>query len=144
MRYAGLANYFLIVWDIMRFARAAGIRCQGRGSAANSLVAYLLGIGPIDPLRHNLVFERFLSRERPVLPDIDLDVDAVRREEVIQYLYQCYGAEHVTLACTFITFQARSALNEVAKALGLDPTALQHAEPGLDVARLQVPGGAVE
>lgn len=67
-----------------------------------------------------------------------------RREEVIQYLYQCYGAEHVTLACTFITFQARSALNEVAKALGLDPTALQHAEPGLDVARLQVPGGAVE
>ncbi|NWF81123.1 MAG: DNA polymerase III subunit alpha [Chloroflexi bacterium] len=134
--HAGLANYFLIVWDIVRFARAAGIRCQGRGSAANSLVAYLLGIGPIDPLRHKLVFERFLSPERPVLPDIDLDVDAARREEVIQYLYQRYGAEHVALACTFITFQARSALNEVAKALGLDPTALQHAEPGLEVARL--------
>jgi DNA polymerase-3 subunit alpha len=71
---AGLANYFLIVWDIGRFAREAGIRCQGRGSAANSLVAYLLGISPIDPLAYELVFERFLSDERPTLPDIDQDI----------------------------------------------------------------------
>ncbi|NTU81910.1 MAG: PHP domain-containing protein [Chloroflexales bacterium] len=121
---ARLANYLLIVWDLVRFARAQGIRCQGRGSAANSLVAYLLGIGPIDPLRHHLVFERFLSPERPALPDIDLDVDAARREEVIQYLYRRYGAEHVALACTFITFQARSALRDEA-VLGL--TAGDHA-----------------
>lgn len=124
---AGLANYFLIVWDLVRFARSQGIRCQGRGSAANSLVAYLLGISPIDPLRHNLVFERFLSAERPLLPDIDLDVDALRREEVIQYLYRRYGDEHVALACTFITFQARSALNDVARALDLTPDALRGA-----------------
>ena len=75
---AGLANYLLIVWDLVRFARSQGIRCQGRGSAANSLVAYLLGIGPIDPLRHQPVFERFLSAERPTLPGIDLGVDAAR------------------------------------------------------------------
>ena len=82
-----LTNYFLIVWDIMRFAREQGIRCQGRGSAANSLVAYLLGITPIDPLAHDLVFERFLSSERPTTPDIDIDFQADRREEVIQYIY---------------------------------------------------------
>ncbi len=84
---AGLANYFLIVWDIVRFAREQGIRCQGRGSAANSLVAYLLYISPVDPIRHDLVFERFLSSERQVVPDIDVDFDAQRREEVIQYIY---------------------------------------------------------
>jgi len=77
---AGLANYLLIVWDLVRFARSQGIRCQGRGSAANSLVAYLLGIGPIDPLRHQPVFERFLSAERPTLPGIDLGVDAARTD----------------------------------------------------------------
>jgi error-prone DNA polymerase len=129
---AGLANYLLIVWDLVRFARSSGIRCQGRGSAANSLVAYLLGIGPIDPLRHSLVFERFLSSERPSLPDIDLDVDAARREELIQYLYARYGQEHVALACTFITFQARSALNEVAQALGVAPALLREAELGIE------------
>jgi error-prone DNA polymerase len=142
---AGLANYLLIVWDLVRFARAQGIRCQGRGSAANSLVAYLLGIGPIDPLRHNLVFERFLSAERPALPDIDLDVDAARREEVIQYLYTRYGQEHVALACTFITFQARSALNDVAKALGVDMEVVRRAELGLEEgAERPTEGAAVE
>jgi DNA polymerase III alpha subunit len=80
---AGLSNYLLIVWDIVRFANMRGIRCQGRGSAANSLVAYLLGISVIDPIAHNLVFERFLSAERPALPDIDIDIQADRREEVI-------------------------------------------------------------
>lgn len=121
---AGLANYLLIVWDLVRFARSQGIRCQGRGSAANSLLAYLLDISPVDPRRHRLVVERFLSAERPVLPDIDLDVDAQRREEVIQYLYTRYGHEHVALACTFITFQARSALADVARALAIDPDRL--------------------
>jgi error-prone DNA polymerase len=116
---AGLANYFLIVWDLVRFARDNGIRCQGRGSAANSLVAYLLGISPIDPLAHDLVFERFLSDERALPPDIDLDIQADRREEVIQYVYRRYGADHAAMACTLVTFQARSALRDVGKALGL-------------------------
>ncbi len=119
----GLANYFLIVWDIMCFARSQGIRCQGRGSAANSLVAYLLEITPIDPLAHDLVFERFLSQERPGMPDIDIDFDALRREEVIQYVYQRYGREHAAMACTFVTFQTRSALRDIGRALGL-PTDL--------------------
>ncbi len=121
---AGLANYFLIVWDIVRFARQQGIRCQGRGSAANSLVAYLLGISPVDPLVHELVFERFLSAERSLAPDIDLNFDAARREEVIQYVYQKYGLEHAAMACTFVTYQKRSALREVGQALGLPPLLL--------------------
>jgi error-prone DNA polymerase len=120
----GLANYFLIVWDIMRFARSQGIRCQGRGSAANSLVAYLLGITPIDPLAHDLVFERFLSEERPHLPDIDIDFDALRREEVIQYVYTRYGRDHAAMACTFVTFQQRSAIRNVGRALGYPPELL--------------------
>ena len=123
---AGLANYFLIVWDIVRHAREQGIRCQGRGSAANSLAAYLLYISPIDPLQHDLVFERFLSEERlqadaGFMPDIDLDFDAARREEVIQYLYRQYGAAHAAMACTYVTFRARSALRDVARVLGLSP-----------------------
>jgi error-prone DNA polymerase len=118
---AGLSNYFLIVWDIVRFARQAGILCQGRGSAANSLVAYLLHISPIDPLAHDLVFERFLSSERQVTPDIDIDFDAQRREEVIQYIYQRYGEAHTAMACTFVTFQWRSAIRDVGKVLGLAP-----------------------
>ncbi|MGB3714103.1 MAG: PHP domain-containing protein, partial [Candidatus Promineifilaceae bacterium] len=118
---AGLPNYFLIVWDIVRFARNEGIRCQGRGSAANSLVAYLLYISPIDPIAHDLVFERFLSAERQVVPDIDIDFDAQRREEVIQYIYERYGAEHTAMACTFVTFRSRSALRDISKALALQP-----------------------
>ena len=118
---AGLANYFLIVWDIVRYSRQAGIRCQGRGSAANSLVAYLLHISPIDPLAHDLVFERFLSDERQAVPDIDIDFDAQRREEVIQYIYQTYGADHTAMACTFVTFRPRSAIRDIGKALGLEP-----------------------
>ncbi len=116
---AGLANYFLIVADIVAFARRQGIRCQGRGSAANSLVAYLLHISPIDPLAHGLVFERFLSDERQVVPDIDLDFESERREEVIQYIYQTYGPAHVAMACTFVTFRRRSAVRDVGKVLGL-------------------------
>ncbi|MGD8966997.1 MAG: DNA polymerase III subunit alpha [Anaerolineae bacterium] len=121
----GLANYFLIVWDIVRFAREAGIRCQGRGSAANSLVAYLLGISPIDPIACDLVFERFLSPERGSPPDIDVDIAADRREEVIQYVYRRYGREHAAMACTFVTFRARSAVRDVARALGFAPALVE-------------------
>ena len=129
---AGLANYFLIVWDIVRYARENGILCQGRGSAANSLAAYLLGITPIDPLAHDLVFERFLSAERTLAPDIDIDFQADRREEVIQYIYRRYGADHAAMACTFVTFQARSALRDVGKALGLSAGLLDQAEKAFD------------
>ena len=129
---AGLANYFLIVWDIVRFARQKGIRCQGRGSAANSLVAYLLGITPVDPLAHDLVFERFLSDERAIAPDIDMDFQADRREEVIQYVYQRYGPEHTAMACTLVTFRARSAMRDVGKALGFPLGLLDRAAKALD------------
>jgi len=128
---AGLANYFLIVWDIVRFARERGIRCQGRGSAANSLVAYLLGISPIDPLAHDLVFERFLSDERALPPDIDIDFQADRREEVIQYVYRRYGPEQSAMACTVVTFRARSALRDVGKALGISERELRMADGDL-------------
>ncbi len=124
---AGLANYFLIVWDIVRFARQQGIPCQGRGSAAGSLVVYLLFISPIDPLAHDLVFERFLSDERRAVPDIDIDFDAGRREEVIQYIYERYGEAHTAMACTFVTFQRRSAVRDVGKALGLSPEVIESA-----------------
>lgn len=130
---SGLSNYFLIVWDIVRFAREQGILCQGRGSAANSLVAYLLGISPVNPLAHDLVFERFLSSERQVVPDIDLDFQADRREEVIQYVYQRYGLEHAAMACTLVTFRARSAIRDVGKALGLPPDLLDQVTTTLDV-----------
>ncbi len=124
---AGLANYFLIVWDIVRFARENGIRCQGHGSSANSLVAYLLAISPIDPLAHHLVFERFLSDERRSVPDIDIDFMADRREEVIQYVYARYGADYTAMACTFVTFRERSARREVGKVLGLPPELIESA-----------------
>ncbi len=117
----GLANYFLVVWDIVRFACERGIRCQGRGSAANSVVAYLLKIAPIDPIEHRLVFERFLSEERQMTPDIDMDFDAETREEVIQYLYEKYGRTHAAMACTFVTYRHRSVIRDVAKAWGFAP-----------------------
>ena len=129
---AGLANYFLIVWDIVRFALQEGVRCQGRGSAANSLVAYLLYISPIDPIAHDLVFERFLSSERQVVPDIDIDFDAQRREEVIQYIYKRYGSDHTAMACTYVTFRTRSAIRDIGKALGLAPDVIATAVRALD------------
>ena len=114
---AGLAGYFLIVWDIVRFSREKGIRCQGRGSAANSIVAYLLGITSIDPLQHHLLFERFLSPDRHTMPDIDIDFAADRREEVIQYVYTKYGREHTGMVCNWVTYHARSALRDLGKVL---------------------------
>ena len=118
----GLANYFLVVWDIVRFSWEKGIRCQGRGSAANSLVAYLLMIAPIDPIKHRLVFERFLSSERQMTPDIDMDFDAETREDVIQYLYEKYGRTHAAMACTFVTYRHRSVIRDVGKAWGFAPS----------------------
>jgi error-prone DNA polymerase len=120
----GLAGYFLVVWDIVRFARKEGIRCQGRGSAANSLVAYLLDITPVDPLRYNLLFERFLSGAAHTMPDIDVDFAADRREEVIQYVYDRYGEEHVGMVCNVVTYRARLARREAAKALAFPPDVL--------------------
>ncbi len=129
---AGLAGYFLIVWDLVRFARARGIRCQGRGSAANSLVAYLLGITAIDPLRHHLLFERFLSDDSHTMPDIDLDFAADRREEVIQYVYETYGADHTAMVCNVVTYQARSALRDLGKALDFPAPAVERLARSLD------------
>ncbi|MBN1250202.1 MAG: DNA polymerase III subunit alpha [Anaerolineae bacterium] len=126
-----LANYFLIVADIVHFSRSQGVRCQGRGSAANSLVAYLLNISPIDPIAIDLVFERFLSTERPRPPDIDIDFAADRREEVIQYVYERYGRDHAAMACTLVTFRARSAVRDVARALGFPPALVERLAEGL-------------
>ena len=133
-----LANYFLLVWDLMRFARKRGILCQGRGSAANSLVSYLLGITPIDPLSAGLVFERFLSHERPNPPDIDIDCAADRREEVIQYIYNKYGHDHVAMACTIVTFRARSALRDVGFVLGFDERLLKRVSAEIEDLSLSI------
>ena len=113
--------YFLTVCDIVEFARSRGILCQGRGSAANSAVCYCLGITAVDPARMSLLFERFISRERNEAPDIDVDFEHERREEVMQYVYEKYGRDRAALTATVITYRPRSALRDVAKALGLDP-----------------------
>jgi error-prone DNA polymerase len=110
--------YFLTVHDIVRFAREKGILCQGRGSAANSAVCYCLHITEIDPSRSRVLFERFISRERDEPPDIDVDFEHDRREEVIQYIYAKYGRERAAIAATVISYRAKSALRDVGKALG--------------------------
>ncbi len=117
--------YFLTVADIVDFARGRGILCQGRGSAANSAVCYCLGITEVDPARGNLLFERFISRERAEPPDIDVDFEHQRREEVIQYLYAKYGRDRAALAATVIRYRSRSALRDVGKALDVDPRAIE-------------------
>ncbi len=111
--------YFLTVHDLVAFARAHDILCQGRGSAANSAVCYCLGITEVDPSRMSLLFERFVSRERNEPPDIDVDFEHARREEVIQYVYRKYGRERAALAATVITYRLRSAVRDTGKALGL-------------------------
>ena len=110
--------YFLTVYDIVNFARSRNILCQGRGSAANSAVCYCLGITEVDPARSSLLFERFISRERAEPPDIDVDFEHQRREEVIQYLYSKYGRERAALAATVISYRTRGALRDVGRALG--------------------------
>jgi error-prone DNA polymerase len=111
--------YFLTVYDIVRFARMRGILCQGRGSAANSAVCFCLGITEVDPERGNLLFERFISPERREPPDIDVDFEHERREEVIQYIYQRYGRARAGIAATVICYRARSAIRDVSKVFGL-------------------------
>ena len=112
--------YFLTVYDIVAFARSQGILCQGRGSAANSAVCFCLGITEVDPERMATLVERFISKERNEPPDIDVDFEHERREEVIQYIYQKYGRERAALAATIITYRPRSAVRDVGKTLGLD------------------------
>jgi error-prone DNA polymerase len=113
--------YFLTVHDIVRFARGRNILCQGRGSAANSAVCFALGVTEVDPVRVNLLFERFLSRERNEPPDIDIDFEHERREEVIQYVFGRYGRERAALTAVATQYRGRSAIRDVAKALGLPP-----------------------
>ena len=115
----GYEPYFLTVWDLVRFAKSRGILCQGRGSAANSAVCYCLGITSVDPSRFDVLFERFVSRERDEAPDIDIDFEHERREEVLQYLYQKYGRDRAGMTGVVITYRPRSAIRDVGKALGL-------------------------
>ena len=119
IRRLGLSGYFLIVWDIMEYARKNGIPAQGRGSAANSIVAYILGITKVDPIRHRLFVGRFINEEMSSLPDIDIDISTNHRERLIQYVYEKYGEEHTAMVCTYVTFQAKNAIREVGKAMGL-------------------------
>ncbi|MBK7823888.1 error-prone DNA polymerase [Nannocystis sp.] len=132
-------GYFLTMWEIVQFCRRAGILCQGRGSAANSAVCYCLGITAIDPVRMDLLFERFISRERAEPPDIDLDIEHERREEVIQFVYQRYGRRRAAMVAMLTRYRPRSALRDVGKALGLP-------QPTIDrVAKLQSSyGGAID
>ncbi len=120
----GYESFFLTVHDIVRFAKREGILCQGRGSAANSTVCYALGITEVDPARMSMLFERFVSRERHEPPDIDVDFEHQRREEVIQYIYGKYGRERAALAATVICYRAKSAVRDVGRALGLSPDQL--------------------
>ncbi len=115
------AGYFLIVHDIVRFARQSGILCQGRGSAANSVVCYLLRITAVDPIKHELPFERFLSDGRDEEPDIDVDFDSERREEVIQYVYTKYGRNNAAQVANVIQYRPKFAVRDMAKALGASP-----------------------
>ncbi len=128
MRYE---SYFLTVYDLVRFARHRGILCQGRGSAANSAVCYCLGITAVDPDRFDLLFERFISKDRQEPPDIDVDFEHERREEVIQYVYERYGRDRAALAATVITYRGKSAVRDVGRVLGLPAEQVDHLAKGL-------------
>jgi len=125
-------HYFLTIQDIVAFARSQGILCQGRGSAANSAVCYCLGITEVNPARVELLFERFISKDRGEPPDIDVDFEHERREEVIQYIYRRYGRERAALAATVIRYRPRSAIRDVGKALGFDPAMVEQLLEGID------------
>lgn len=117
----GFPGYFLVVHDITQFCRRSDILCQGRGSAANSAVCYALGVTAVDPVTNNLLFERFLSSERDEPPDIDIDIESDRREEVIQYVYARYGRDYTAQVANVITYRGRSAVRDMARALGYSP-----------------------
>src|SRR5437667_6436767 len=128
----GFSEFFLINWDLMRFARSRGIPGQGRGSAADSIVAYLLGITRVDPIEHNLLFERFLHEEMTTTPDIDIDFSTAHREQVIQYIYEKYGPERTGMVCNVVTYQPRMAIRQVGKALGFSAELLDRLAKGVD------------
>ncbi len=119
-------HYFLTIHDIVQYAKRNDILCQGRGSAANSVVCYCLGITEVNPVEVSLLFERFISEERKEPPDIDVDFESQRREEVIQYIYQKYGRERAALAATVISYRPKSAVRDIGKALGLNLMQLEH------------------
>jgi error-prone DNA polymerase len=128
----GLAEFFLINWDLMRFAKENGVPGQGRGSAADSIVAYVLGITRVDPIEHNLLFERFLHEEMTSTPDIDIDFSTEHREQVIQYVYEKYGWERTGMVCNVVTFQPRMAARQVGKALGFPPDVVDRLAKSVD------------
>jgi len=128
----GYAPYFLTCYDIVSFARSRGILCQGRGGAANSAVCFCLGLTEVDPARAHLLFERFVSRERREPPDIDIDFEHERREEVLQYVYERYGRERAALTAEVISYRGRSSVREVGKAFGLTPDAIDALAKNLD------------
>lgn len=119
IRRLGFTDYFLVVWDILRHARERGIHWVGRGSAANSIVSYVLEITNVDPVRYNLFFERFLNPERKSPPDIDVDFGWKQRDEILEYVYDRYGHDRVAMICTYVTFTSRLAVREIGKAFGL-------------------------
>ena len=116
----GYAHFFLTVYDLVQFAKSRQILYQGRGSSANSVVCYCLEITAVDPRQIQVLFERFISKERAEPPDIDVDFEHQRREEIIQYIYQKYGRHRAALAATVITYRFKSAVREVGKALGIN------------------------
>src|SRR5207342_2328557 len=118
--------YFLTVHDIIRYARSQNILCQGRGSAANSSVCFCLGVTEVDPNLHDLLFERFVSADRNEPPDIDVDFEHERREEVIQYIYNKYGRDRAAIVATVTQQHQKGAIRDVAKAMGLSVDAIDH------------------
>ncbi|MBA3538857.1 MAG: error-prone DNA polymerase, partial [Deltaproteobacteria bacterium] len=126
-------GYFLTMYEIVSYCRRRDIMCQGRGSAANSAVCFCLGITAVDPVRMGLLFERFLSRERAEPPDIDLDIEHERREEVIQHVYDVYGRDHAAMVCNVVRYRPRSAIRDVGKVLGIPETALDRAAKHLSM-----------
>jgi error-prone DNA polymerase len=125
------ASYFLTVFSIVRFARSQGILCQGRGSAANSVICYILGITSIDPETNDLLFERFVSKERNEPPDIDVDFEHQRREEVIQWIYRTYGRDRAALVCTVTRYRAKGAIKDIGKAMGIPEDVTKALSSGL-------------
>ncbi|HEX9268820.1 MAG TPA: DNA polymerase III subunit alpha, partial [Candidatus Limnocylindria bacterium] len=140
----GLAEFFLINWDIVRFCNERRIPAQGRGSAADSIVAYVLDITKVDPIAHDLLFERFLTEDSHTMPDIDLDIATNDREEVIQYVYRKYGERYAAMVCNLVTYRARSSSREVAKALGFRDEVIDRMARSIDRPRFDSRGPSGE